>query len=67
MASARGPLTVRSEAGDVRDPLANRAAVVAARKRPMAERLELALSWNRIASQLHVGLADTIRGPASRP
>ncbi|MDP9135573.1 MAG: hypothetical protein M3N56_12190 [Actinomycetota bacterium] len=42
----------------VRDPLANRAAVLAARRRPMSERLELAVSWNRVASQLRAGLAQ---------
>jgi len=41
----------------VRDPLADPAAVRAARLRPMAERLELALNWNRVASELQVGLA----------
>jgi hypothetical protein len=42
----------------VRHPLANRAAVLAARRRPMSERLELAVSWNRVASQLRAGLAE---------
>lgn len=49
----------------VRDPLANRAAVLAARQRPMSERLELALSWNRVAAELRAGLADPAK-PASR-
>jgi hypothetical protein len=40
-----------------RDPLANRAAVLAARQRPMSERLELALNWNTLASELRAGLA----------
>ncbi|HKG01721.1 MAG TPA: hypothetical protein VKB03_00955 [Conexibacter sp.] len=51
----------------VRDPLARPEAVHAARERPMAERLELALSWNRLASQLRSGLAEAIRHPTSRP
>jgi len=51
----------------VRDPLANTAAVATARERPMAERLELALSWNRLASQLRAGLADALRPPTTRP
>jgi len=46
----------------VRDPLADPAAVRAARLRPMAERLELALNWNRVASELQVGLA-AVRAP----
>lgn len=41
----------------VRDPLANRAAVLAARRRPMSERLEVALSWNSVAAELRAGLA----------
>jgi hypothetical protein len=51
----------------VRDPLARPEAVHAARQRPMAERLELALSWNELASQLRAGIADAIRRPAARP
>lgn len=51
----------------VRDPLAVPEAVLAARQRPMAERLELALSWNSLAAELRVGLADvTGRIDASR-
>lgn len=42
----------------VRDPMANWAAVLAARERPMSERLELALSWNAIAAELRAGLAS---------
>jgi hypothetical protein len=41
----------------VRDPLANLAAVIDARRRPMSERLELALNWNTVASELRAGLA----------
>jgi len=44
-------------ANAVRDPLENRAAVLAARQRPMSERLELALNWNTLASELRAGLA----------
>jgi len=39
-----------------RDPLANPAAVHAARERSMAERLELALSWNSVAAELRAGM-----------
>jgi len=45
----------------VRDPLANRAAVLAARRRPMSERLELALSWNAVAAELRDNLGDRRR------
>jgi hypothetical protein len=41
----------------VRDPLASIDAVLAARKRSMSERLELALSWNAVAAELRIGLA----------
>jgi hypothetical protein len=41
----------------VRDPLAVPEAVVDARRRPMSERLELALNWNAVASELRAGLA----------
>jgi hypothetical protein len=40
----------------VRDPLPVSAATLAARRRPMSERLELALSWNTVASELRTGL-----------
>jgi hypothetical protein len=51
----------------VRDPLANLAAVLDARRRPMSERLELALNWNTVASELRVGLAAvTGRDTSSR-
>jgi hypothetical protein len=42
----------------VRDPLAVPEAVLAARRRPMAERLELALTWNSLAAELRAGLAE---------
>jgi hypothetical protein len=45
----------------VRDPLAVVSALRAARERPMAERLELALSWNAVAAELRAGLAATTR------
>jgi len=44
----------------VRDPLADWPAVLAARQRPMSERLALALSWNTLASELRAGLAAAI-------
>lgn len=44
----------------VRDPLADWPAVLDARRRPMSERLELALNWNKLASELRVGLAAAI-------
>jgi hypothetical protein len=40
----------------VRDPLSSNGAVLAARRRPMSERLELALSWNAVAAELRAGL-----------
>jgi hypothetical protein len=45
------------ESGAVRDPRASAAAVLAARRRPMSERLELALSWNAVAAELRAGVA----------
>lgn len=50
----------------VRDPLAVPQAVLAARRRPMSERLELALSWNAVASELRAGLLKMKRA-AGRP
>jgi hypothetical protein len=51
----------------VRDPLAVTETVLAARRRPMSERLELALSWNAVAAELRVGLlAATRRANHSR-
>jgi hypothetical protein len=44
----------------VRDPLADWSAVLEARRRPMSERLALALSWNKLASELRAGLAAAI-------
>ena len=48
--------TNQQVANDVRDPLAVPATVLAARQRPMSERLELALSWNAVAAELRAGL-----------
>jgi len=66
VAPAKQQASSESVPGEVRDPLANPAAVLAARQRPMAERLELALSWNKLASQLRLGLAHAIRDPTTR-
>lgn len=45
----------------VRDPLAVPEAIVDARRRPISERLELALNWNTVASELRAGLAAAKR------
>lgn len=58
-----------SEAFDldaVRDPLARFDAVLAARRRPMSERLELALSWNALAADLRRACAPQRRAPLGR-
>jgi hypothetical protein len=47
-----------SDLNDVRDPHAAPGAVAEARSRSMSERLELALSWNALAADLRVGLAE---------
>jgi hypothetical protein len=52
--SARGTDQLISDA--VRDPLPLTDAVLAARRRPMSERLEVALSWNAVAAELRSGL-----------
>lgn len=49
----------------VRDPLADPRAVLAARQRPMAERLELAISWNKVASELREGMKGATEPPRS--
>jgi len=49
----------------VRDALAVPEAVIDARRRPMAERLELALNWNMVASELRAGLAAIKRGTSA--
>lgn len=46
----------------VRDPLARPDAILAARRRPMAERLELALSWNALAAELRAGMLASMKG-----
>jgi hypothetical protein len=56
MRSAANASAPEDPVAHVRDPLANRAAVLVARQRPMSERLALALSWNSVAAQLRVGL-----------
>jgi hypothetical protein len=54
--------------GEPRDPMANWAAVLAARERPMSERLELALSWDSVAAELRAGMAAVkAEDPANRP
>jgi len=50
----------------VRDPLAVTETVLAARRRPMSERLELALSWNAVAAELRVGLLKLTRDAKPR-
>jgi hypothetical protein len=58
VSSVEDPARVTGQlaAAAVRDPLAVPEAVLAARRRPMAERLELALSWNALAAELRTGL-----------
>lgn len=51
----------RSEPSPARGGNALDPRVAAARQRPMAERLELALSWNLVASELRAGLNATKR------
>jgi len=55
------PATHPLVADTVRDPLAVPATVLAARQRPMSERLELALSWNAVAAELRAGLLAATR------
>lgn len=55
------------EVAYLRDPLANRATVIDARRRPMSERLELALNWNTVASELRAGLAAATGRDTSSP
>jgi hypothetical protein len=50
-------------ADGVRDPLASRDALLAARQRPMSERLELALSWNAVAAELRAGIQLATEDP----
>jgi len=53
-------------ASAVRDPLVPLETVLAARRRPMSERLELALSWNAVAAELRAGLLAATRGTSPR-
>jgi hypothetical protein len=55
--------TDQLEAVGVRDPLAVPEAVLAARRRPMSERLELALSWNAVACELRAGVVAATTRP----
>jgi hypothetical protein len=48
-----------------RDPLDVPEAVIESRRRPMSERLELAISWNLLASELAVGLSEAKRNLAA--
>jgi hypothetical protein len=50
----------------VRDPLAAPETMLAARQRPMSERLELALSWNAVAAELRAGLLAVTGHPNPR-
>ena len=63
MTSSGEPIPVTDPLGAdaVRDPLAVPATVLAARQRPMSERLELALSWNAVAAELRAGLDAATR------
>jgi hypothetical protein len=50
------PATPAPVSDTVRDPLVPVETMLAARRRPMSERLELALSWNAVAAELRAGL-----------
>jgi hypothetical protein len=60
------PSTDPLVADAVRDPLAAAETVLAARRRPMSERLELALSWNTVAAELRAGLLSARHTDPSR-
>jgi hypothetical protein len=60
-------VTGQMDLGAARDPRANAAAVLAARRRPMSERLELALSWNAVAAELRAGMAAAIARTTPTP
>ncbi len=47
----------------VRDPLADPSAVLAARRLTMAERFELAVNWNTLASELREGFVSVTQRP----
>lgn len=49
----------------VRDPLADPSAVLAARRLTMAERFELAVNWNMLASELRDGFVRVAQRPPS--
>jgi hypothetical protein len=49
----------------VRDPLADPVAVLAARRLTMAERFELAVNWNMVASELREGFVRVTQRPPS--
>lgn len=49
----------------VRDPLADPAAVLAARRLTMAARFELAVNWNMLASELRDGFVRVTQRPTS--
>lgn len=54
------PLSADSRAVHVRDPFARKDFLADALRRSMSERLELALSWNKLASELQAGLAKAL-------
>ncbi|MBI4896757.1 MAG: hypothetical protein HY827_00120 [Actinobacteria bacterium] len=64
--AASTPSSTGTHAPPVRDPLARPDLVADALRRPMAERLELALSWNKLASELQTGLAKAREREAER-
>ncbi|HVT00267.1 MAG TPA: hypothetical protein VHE08_07105 [Solirubrobacterales bacterium] len=65
--AARASKTVEADAeGIARRAFGNPGALASARRHPMSERLELALSWNAVAAELRSGLAGATRRPAGR-
>jgi hypothetical protein len=60
--SSKDPASAQNSVSSdfVRDPLAAPATTLAARRRSMSERLELALSWNAVAAELRAGLKATM-------
>ncbi|HEY6559843.1 MAG TPA: hypothetical protein VI072_21315, partial [Polyangiaceae bacterium] len=48
----------------VRDPFADPSAVLAARRLTMAERFELAVNWNMLASELREGFVRATQQPS---
>lgn len=57
------PQTTRPAETGERSHFSSPGAVEDSLRRPMAERLELALSWNRLASELEAGLEKQRRDP----